>query len=104
MTAYASHAASSHAGGQPAVRSRHTGTKAISPASRKIRSTAAGMARIIGAGCGRRSPPGRSGGRRYDGRPYRRNLVTHRLRAWAAQWGPIAPLLLAELVIWVGFG
>jgi MFS family permease len=30
--------------------------------------------------------------------------VTHRIRVWAAQWGPIAPLLLAELVIWVGFG
>ncbi len=30
--------------------------------------------------------------------------MTDRVRAWAAQWGPIAPLLLAELVIWVGFG
>ena len=27
-----------------------------------------------------------------------------RVRAWAAQWGPIAPLLLAELTIWIGFG
>ena len=30
--------------------------------------------------------------------------MTHRVRAWAAQWGPIAPLLLAELTIWIGFG
>src|SRR4051812_42022760 len=34
----------------------------------------------------------------------RRDHVTQRVRAWAAQWGPIAPLLLAELTIWVGFG
>src|SRR4051812_1641780 len=34
----------------------------------------------------------------------RRDHVTHRVRAWAAQWGPIAPLLLAELTIWIGFG
>ena len=30
--------------------------------------------------------------------------MNHRLRAWAAQWGPVAPLLLAELTIWIGFG
>src|SRR3954470_14798100 len=34
----------------------------------------------------------------------RRNRVIDRVRAWAAQWGPIAPLLLAELTIWIGFG
>ena len=40
-------------------------------------------------------------GSRTEGNP---DLVIVRVRAWAAQWGPIAPLLLAELVIWVGFG
>jgi MFS family permease len=30
--------------------------------------------------------------------------VIDRIRAWAAQWGPVAPLLLAELTIWIGFG
>jgi MFS family permease len=30
--------------------------------------------------------------------------VIHRLRGWAAQWGPILPLLVAELTIWIGFG
>jgi MFS family permease len=30
--------------------------------------------------------------------------VIHRARAWSAQWGPIVPLLVAELTIWVGFG
>ncbi|MEI7744003.1 MAG: MFS transporter, partial [Chloroflexota bacterium] len=27
-----------------------------------------------------------------------------RVRAWLAQWGPMLPLLLAEGVLWVGFG
>lgn len=30
--------------------------------------------------------------------------MIHRARAWSAQWGPILPLLVAELTIWVGFG
>jgi len=27
-----------------------------------------------------------------------------RISAWRAQWGPIAPLLVAEFVVWLGFG
>ena len=27
-----------------------------------------------------------------------------RLRSWLVQWGPVAPLLVAELTIWIGFG
>lgn len=30
--------------------------------------------------------------------------MSHRVRAWLAQWGPILPLLLAEATIWAGFG
>ena len=30
--------------------------------------------------------------------------MIHRVRGWSAQWGPIFPLLVAELTIWIGFG
>ena len=30
--------------------------------------------------------------------------MNRRLRAWLAQWGPVLPLLLAEAIIWLGFG
>jgi MFS family permease len=30
--------------------------------------------------------------------------LLHRLRAWLALWGPVLPLLVAEAVIWLGFG
>jgi MFS family permease len=28
----------------------------------------------------------------------------HRLRAWLDRWGPILPLLVAEFILWLGFG
>ena len=27
-----------------------------------------------------------------------------RLRAWLERWGPILPLLIAEFIVWLGFG
>lgn len=30
--------------------------------------------------------------------------VTRRLRAWLQAWSPILPLLVAEFVVWLGFG
>jgi DHA1 family multidrug resistance protein-like MFS transporter len=32
------------------------------------------------------------------------NRATRRLRAWLSTWSPILPLLVAEFVVWLGFG
>jgi MFS family permease len=30
--------------------------------------------------------------------------MIHRFRAWVDRWGPILPLLIAEFIVWLGFG
>ena len=47
-----------------------------------------------GNSCRRREPPDR----------YARRPMMDRLRAWLDRWGAILPLLVAEFVVWLGFG
>ena len=35
---------------------------------------------------------------------YARRSMYDRLRAWLDRWGPILPLLVAEFIVWLGFG